>query len=51
MNARFAKKDIKNFATIDALVDFYKGGGKITLAKPAKRPKKGFTVGKNSKVK
>jgi hypothetical protein len=51
MNHRFAKKTFNlDINTLNALENWVKTGGVITVAKPAKRPKKGFTVGKKSKV-
>lgn len=48
-NTRFVKKDAKlDYATLDALITFYQEGGVITKAKPTKRPKRGYTVGKKS---
>jgi len=51
MNHRFAKKSFNlDINTLNALENWVKTGGVITVAKPVKRPKKGFTVGKKTKV-
>lgn len=51
MNHRFAKKSFNlDLNTLNALENWVKSGGVITVAKPTKRPKKGFTVGKKVKV-
>ena len=50
-NTRFAKKNLTlNLDTMTALEEFYKNGGKHTVAKPTKRPKRGYTVGKYSNI-
>ena len=50
-NARFVKKSFNlDINTLSALENWVKEGGVITVAKPAKRPKKGYTVGKKVKV-
>ena len=46
-NARFAKKDLKlNYNTIEALEKFIDSDRKVTVCKPAKRTKNGYTVSK-----
>lgn len=50
-NARFAKKSFNlDINTLNALENWVKKGGVITVAKPAKRPKKGYTACKKAKV-
>jgi hypothetical protein len=50
-NARFAKKSFHlDINTLNALENWVKEGGVITVAKPAKRPKKGYTASKKPKV-
>jgi hypothetical protein len=52
MNARFLNKGIVKspvgYGELKALMEFYENGGKTTVLKSAKRPKRGFTVGKKS---
>lgn len=51
MNHRFAKKSFNlDLNTLNALEKWVNSGGVITVAKSAKRPKKGYTVGKKTKV-
>ncbi len=50
MNARFTKKNNLDYATLDALIKFYEKGGTITKVKKTRRPKRGYTVGKESHV-
>lgn len=46
-NARFVKKSFNlDVATLNALSNYFENGGTIKVAKPVKRPKKGFTVSK-----
>ena len=46
-NTRFAKKDLKlNYNTIEAIQAFIESDRKVTVCKPAKRNKKGYTVSK-----
>ncbi len=51
-NARFAPKNPngKDIANLFALLRWAENGGKITKVKSNKRPKRGFTVGKNVKI-
>lgn len=50
-NPRFAKKSFHlDINTLNALENWVKSGGVITVEKPAKRPKKGYNVGKKIKV-
>lgn len=50
-NARFVKKSFNlDLNTLNALENWVKEGGVITVAKSAKRPKKGYTIGKKTKV-
>ena len=52
MNARFVNKGLlkSDYATLNALIKYFEKGGDITVVKPAKRPKRGYTVGKAIKV-
>lgn len=46
-NARFVKKSFNmDYATLTALTNYFENGGTIKVAKPVKRPKKGYTVSK-----
>jgi hypothetical protein len=46
-NARFAKKSFNlDLASLNALANYFENGGTIKVAKPVKRPKKGYTVSK-----
>ena len=48
-NARFVNKGLNkptDYATINALVNYFEKGGTIKVAKPVKRPTKGITVSK-----
>ena len=52
MNHRFAKKSFHlDLATLNALSNYFENGGTIKVVKNTKRPNKGYTVGKQSKVK
>jgi hypothetical protein len=48
-NKRFPEHKNLDYATLNALILFYENGGKIVKAKKTRRPKKGYTVGKESK--
>ena len=51
MNHRFVKKSFHlDINTLNALENWVKEGGVIKVAKTAKRPKNGYTVGKKIKV-
>ena len=48
-NARFVNKGLNkpmDYATLTALTNYFENGGKIKVAKPVKRPAKGYTVSK-----
>ena len=46
-NARFVKKSFNlDLATLSALTNYFENGGTIKVAKPVKRPAKGYTVSK-----
>ncbi len=46
-NPRFVKKSFSlDVATLNALTNYFENGGTIKVAKPVKRPKKGYTVSK-----
>ena len=48
-NARFVNKALNkpmDYATINALCNYFDNGGTIKVAKPVKRPSKGITVSK-----
>ena len=48
-NARFVNKGLhrgSDYATITALSNYFENGGTITVVKPGKRTKKGYTVSK-----
>ena len=48
-NARFVNKGLikgNDYATINALVNYFENGGTIKVVKAAKRNKKGYTVSK-----
>lgn len=48
-NARFVNKALNrgsDYATLNALTNYFENGGTIKVAKPVKRPKKGYTVSK-----
>lgn len=48
-NARFVNKALhrgSDYATLNALVNYFENGGTIKVAKPVKRPRKGVTVSK-----
>jgi hypothetical protein len=50
-NARFVKKSFNlDINTLNALENWIKEGGVITVAKASKRTKKGFSVSKKAKV-
>ena len=52
-NARFVNKGLhrgEDYATINAYINYFENGGKITKVKSPKRPKRGFTVGKSVKT-
>ena len=47
MNTRFTKRDPKlNETTVEALKNWINGDGVITVCKPTKRPKRGYTISK-----
>ena len=51
-NARFVKKSFHlDLNTLNAIEAWVNKGGVIKVAKSAKRPKKGFSVGKHINVK
>ena len=48
-NARFVNKGLNkpvDYATLNALTNYFENGGTIKVAKPVKRPAKGYTVSK-----
>ena len=48
-NARFVNKALNkglDYATLNALSNYFENGGTIKVAKPTKRPSKGITVSK-----
>lgn len=46
-NPRFVKRSFHlDVATLNALANYFEAGGAIKVAKPVKRPKKGYTVSK-----
>ena len=49
-NKRFTMKKNVDLATLEAVIKFYENGGTITKADNARRPKRGYTVGKESKT-
>ena len=52
-NARFVNKGKlkSDYATLNALINYFENGGTIKVAKPVKRPAKGYTVSKVKLVK
>jgi len=51
-NPRFVKKSFNmDYATLNALANYFENGGTIKVAKPTKRPKNSITKGKSIKVK
>lgn len=49
-NARFAAKKPAVQITLEQIEEFFLKGNDIKVCKAPKRPKKGYTVGKKSKV-
>ena len=48
-NARFVNKGLvrgTDYATLNALVNYFENGGTIKVVKSSKRPRKGVTVSK-----
>lgn len=48
-NHRFAPKDV-SVETLKAMLQYLEKGGKVTVASKSKRPKRGYTVGKQSSI-
>ena len=50
-NKRFINKSTKtDYESLLAIVNYYEQGGTIKVVKPARKTKRGYTVGKQSKV-